>query len=527
MLGKVVTAMALGATVVTAQLSNSSIFSILNTSQLSPSYKFAQYLQSSPDFQPVVDLLSQPGNLTVFIPSDEALDQAIQLANSTNSNSTTGHNTTSGAHNSTKTGTAHTRMIEELYVVRPDILQHRNNVIHATETNETQDNSTETNSTQWTSPWNSTLLKDQNFTLIELIKYHIVNNTFDLSEIPVQDNLTYVANSMVTNETVNKFENGLPLVIDSNTTIINNTLWNTTSSSSTTPSNTHISVASSGGQSFYNVTDYNSTFVTVLNNTSSGNKTANSTYTIPVGYRVGNGEVTANVLLRDIIASNGRLNIIDKVLVPPVSPTNVIDNVTSTSDFKKLFLQYPQIAAQLNSTNNFTLFAPTDKALNGFDYKKYDNQTLMNLMQTHVLEGLYYTTNFTEATSGNGTAQVSAMNGAQFPVTVSNNGSVITLNNTAHIVKSNVLFNNGVMHLIDQVLQPQAQTNQTQATQPSQNAQSSQNVQPTQSNGNVQPSQTDVVPSNTADPNQPMQPSQSNQDDQPSQPNPETPLPQT
>ncbi|KAL0075840.1 secreted cell-adhesion lipoprotein [Phycomyces blakesleeanus] len=425
MLGKVVTAMALGATVVTAQLSNSSIFSILNTSQLSPSYKFAQYLQSSPDFQPVVDLLSQPGNLTVFIPSDEALDQAIQLANSTNSNSTTGHNTTSGAHNSTKT--------------------------------------------------------DQNFTLIELIKYHIVNNTFDLSEIPVQDNLTYVANSMVTNETVNKFENGLPLVIDSNTTIINNTLWNTTSSSSTTP----------------------------------------------IGYRVGNGEVTANVLLRDIIASNGRLNIIDKVLVPPVSPTNVIDNVTSTSDFKKLFLQYPQIAAQLNSTNNFTLFAPTDKALNGFDYKKYDNQTLMNLMQTHVLEGLYYTTNFTEATSGNGTAQVSAMNGAQFPVTVSNNGSVITLNNTAHIVKSNVLFNNGVMHLIDQVLQPQAQTNQTQATQPSQNAQSSQNVQPTQSNGNVQPSQTDVVPSNTADPNQPMQPSQSNQDDQPSQPNPETPLPQT
>ncbi|KAL0093798.1 FAS1 domain-containing protein [Phycomyces blakesleeanus] len=348
MLGKVVTAMALGATVVTAQLSNSSIFSILNTSQLSPSYKFAQYLQSSPDFQPVVDLLSQPGNLTVFIPSDEALDQAIQLANSTNSNSTTGHNTTSGAHNSTKT--------------------------------------------------------DQNFTLIELIKYHIVNNTFDLSEIPVQDNLTYVANSMVTNETVNKFENGLPLVIDSNTTIINNTLWNTTSSSSTTP----------------------------------------------IGYRVGNGEVTANVLLRDIIASNGRLNIIDKVLVPPVSPTNVIDNVTSTSDFKKLFLQYPQIAAQLNSTNNFTLFAPTDKALNGFDYKKYDNQTLMNLMQTHVLEGLYYTTNFTEATSGNGTAQVSAMNGAQFPVTVSNNGSVITLNNTAHIVKSNVLFNNGVMHLIDQ-----------------------------------------------------------------------------
>ncbi|KAI9019322.1 hypothetical protein CLU79DRAFT_888677 [Phycomyces nitens] len=523
MLGKVITALTLGATVVTAQLNGSSIFQILNTSQLSPSYKFAQYLQSSPDFQPVVDILSQPGNLTVFIPSDEALDEAIKIYNSTQHNSTVGNSTTSG-HNNTRTATDHARMIEELYVVRPEILQRRDAATNAAQANETQDNSTETNSTQWPSPWNSSLLTDQNFTLLELLQYHIVNNTFELSEIPVQDNLTYIANSIVTNETVDKFGVGLPLVIDSNTTIVNNTLWNTTISNSTSPGNSHSYNPSSGPKLLYNVTDYNSTFVTVLNSTTNGNQTTNSTYTIPVGYRVGNGQVTANVLLKDIIASNGRLNIIDKVLVPPVAPTRVIDNITSTSDFKKLFALYPDLAEQLNSTSNITMFAPTNKALDRIDFKKYDTQTLVNLVQTHILQGVYYSTNFTEATAGNGTVQLSSMNGVQFPITVSNNGSIIALNNTVNIVKSNVLFNNGVMHLIDQVLQFTSQNDQV--IQPSQSVQSSQanaatqSVQSSQTNAANEPTET-VIATRTVDVSDP---SPTGDDDQPSQPNPETPL---
>lgn len=51
---------------------NGTIFQILNkTDGSSPAPQFAQFLQSSSDYQPIIDLLNDPSNnLTIFVPSD-------------------------------------------------------------------------------------------------------------------------------------------------------------------------------------------------------------------------------------------------------------------------------------------------------------------------------------------------------------------------------------------------------------------------------------------------------------------------
>lgn len=61
-----------------AQLNGSTILQILNTTQLSPATKFVELLTSSPEFQPLLQQLSSPGNQTLFVPSDEVWQELEQ-----------------------------------------------------------------------------------------------------------------------------------------------------------------------------------------------------------------------------------------------------------------------------------------------------------------------------------------------------------------------------------------------------------------------------------------------------------------
>ncbi|KAF7723482.1 hypothetical protein EC973_001993 [Apophysomyces ossiformis] len=311
-----------------SQLTGSTILQILNTTQLSPAYEFLRLLNSSSEYRPVMDLLNQTGNITVFAPSDKFYKQFQKQSQG-------GGQTSSGQGGSSDNQTS---------------------------------NAT---STGPPSPFPTWLLT-QNFTVADLIKYHIVNSSFLLNDLT---NQTVVNSTLSNNQTTSKFPYGLPLLIQSNVT---------------DPSN-------------------------------SSN----------AGFWVGNGRRAANVVLSDIVASNGVLHIIDNILLPPQAPTEVIKNVSSLSELAKAIQRYPELGARLNSTSN----------------------TMERLVRAHFLEGVYYTTNFTEAAGGNGTITVTTAANTSLPITV--NGTRIRVNNTINVVESNILMNNGVLHVIDQAFQPQ------------------------------------------------------------------------
>lgn len=90
-----------------------------------------------------------------------------------------------------------------------------------------------------------------------------------------------------------------------------------------------------------------------------------------------------------------------------------------------------------------------------------DNQTLPNLLAAHIVQGVYYTTNITNATE-----DITAQSLAGQNITLSKNDTnffgtynyihqnillipAISLVNNATIVVPNILLDSGVVHLID------------------------------------------------------------------------------
>jgi uncharacterized surface protein with fasciclin (FAS1) repeats len=160
----------------------------------------------------------------------------------------------------------------------------------------------------------------------------------------------------------------------------------------------------------------------------------------------------ANVTSADNTASNGVIHVINSVLIPP-------GNVNSTA----LQAGLDKFVNALNSTNTtvginkksgITIFAPNDDALSSDTLSKYNSSQLANILAYHVVEGLYFSTNLSSLT---GPVNVTTEAGTNVTVDASSSGVQLTDmsgNHTAHVIRTDILTDNGVIHIIDSVLIP-------------------------------------------------------------------------
>ncbi|KAI8090002.1 uncharacterized protein BX664DRAFT_146770 [Halteromyces radiatus] len=423
MLLKTLLLAALGVVEITAQLTNSTLLSILNTTQLSPSYKFIQLLQSSPELKPVLDVLSKPGNVTLFVPSDAVFDRLIQQYNQTqqqqNGGSSSGGNGTSssGGTGALTEGTTATDAIEtdtSLSMAAAD----------ASGNNST---ASQGSGNQGQSVFPQGFRIYQNFTLLDVINYHIVNETVLLQN---ETNQTVILNSLLTNQTADKFGYGMPLILNSNTTQQNSSSSSSTSGGggSSGSSSAATSTGTSSTSASVSVTSPAAGWISrikqlVDNQASSSSSGSNSSQT-PV-YWIGNGLATANVTLHDIQASNGVLHVIDDVLIPPGNATNVFSNISDASALSEMIQENPQVSQALSNATNVTIFAPNDKGLCMVCIDQLGQDKWRGLVMNHVVPGVYYTTNLTNASSG-GSSSFSLTTEAGERIPISSNSSGIT-----------------------------------------------------------------------------------------------------
>ncbi|KAI9483655.1 MAG: FAS1 domain-containing protein [Benjaminiella poitrasii] len=240
-----------------------------------------------------------------------------------------------------------------------------------------------------------------NVSISDIIYYHIVNESMQLSNLTSYVNIVH---SMLNNETIDRLGTGLPILIENNAT--------------------------------YH--EFN-------------NKTWLQTHGKYLEYEVGNGNDDGDVSFKDVEASNGYVNVIKSILVPPTKPSQVIAHADDTEILAKILKNHPELAEELDNANNFTLFAPDDDALEDFEFENMSNETIRSIVMAHIVPGVYYSTNLTEqAAANNGNTNLTTMNNIELPVSV--NGSKITLNNTVEVEEANIFFNSGVMYVIDKVL---------------------------------------------------------------------------
>jgi len=153
--------------------------------------------------------------------------------------------------------------------------------------------------------------------------------------------------------------------------------------------------------------------------------------------------VDANVKSADVVASNGTIHVIDKILLPPKD--DIVATAVAAGTFGKLAeaLTAADLVTTLQGKGPFTVFAPTDAAFAKLAAVP-TGAALKNVLLYHVVAGA--------AGSGDLKAGPLATQLSGKSLTVSLDAGVKV--NETPVTSANILAKNGVIHVVGSVLVP-------------------------------------------------------------------------
>ncbi|MDP4954178.1 MAG: fasciclin domain-containing protein, partial [Flavobacteriales bacterium] len=161
----------------------------------------------------------------------------------------------------------------------------------------------------------------------------------------------------------------------------------------------------------------------------------------------------AQVIVADILASNGVVHVIDAVLLPPTETTTVVDIIVASPDHETLEAAViaADLAGALSGDGPFTVFAPTDAAFAALPAGVLDalladpTGALADILLYHVVSGTALSTDLNDGDA------LATLLGPNVNVTI-DMGTVFI--NGAQVIVANLEADNGVVHVIDAVLTP-------------------------------------------------------------------------
>ena len=166
----------------------------------------------------------------------------------------------------------------------------------------------------------------------------------------------------------------------------------------------------------------------------------------------------ANVIVADINADNGVVHVIDAILQPEV-PTNTVFDIIANSEVHAT-LETAIVAAGLDGTlaseGPFTVFAPTDDAFslvpaNILETLLADPTGLLTqILLNHVVSGTALSTDLSDG------MMIETLQGSEVMVSITD--GVVMIDN-ATVIIADIIADNGVVHVIDAILQPEMPTN--------------------------------------------------------------------
>ncbi|WP_340105657.1 fasciclin domain-containing protein [Rhodohalobacter sp. 8-1] len=162
---------------------------------------------------------------------------------------------------------------------------------------------------------------------------------------------------------------------------------------------------------------------------------------------------TASVALGDLSATNGVVHAVNEVLLPDAYGT-VVDNAVKRFDLSTLvgLLTDQGLVSTLADTDSeFTVFAPTNAAFSAIrsTLGVFTDEQVDSTLLYHVLDSAVLSSQLSASQS------VATLNdGEEILIEVSE--GVVTINGSATVKVADVNSTNGVIHIIDEVLIPEA-----------------------------------------------------------------------
>jgi uncharacterized surface protein with fasciclin (FAS1) repeats len=171
----------------------------------------------------------------------------------------------------------------------------------------------------------------------------------------------------------------------------------------------------------------------------------------------------ANIIIKDIYTTNGIIHVIDAVIIGdveiPAPSMSLVDVASANGSFSTLVsaLQSTGLDTVLaNLDNDYTVFAPTDDAFAKLPADTLENLTteqLTNILLYHVLPGKVMSDGaITLAQSSSNITETA--NGGDIALSFSNSTLFV---NGAKVSTADVMADNGVIHVINNVIMPLAE----------------------------------------------------------------------
>lgn len=152
----------------------------------------------------------------------------------------------------------------------------------------------------------------------------------------------------------------------------------------------------------------------------------------------------AKIVDGDLEANNGFIHVIDKVLTPPKSPSETARQVEELSTFANTLITKDQLSI-IDDPKEVTIFAPNNEAFNQLPKSTIDSDKIKDILKYHVVKGVLYARLITNGT------RPKTEKGGEVMITV--DGDKISVNK-AKVIRTDILTDNGVIHIIDTVLDP-------------------------------------------------------------------------
>ncbi|MBV8251821.1 MAG: fasciclin domain-containing protein [Chitinophaga sp.] len=173
------------------------------------------------------------------------------------------------------------------------------------------------------------------------------------------------------------------------------------------------------------------------------------------------------VTAQNMPASNGLIQVINAVM-QPLTQDKISDAVAADPSltFFNAALQQADMKTLLRGDGPFTIFAPNNDAFKNAGFPSTDSirntdpAVLKNLLQFHILNNRRFIYDYVLSTGDNNITSQTMLNNSTTTVNLLSNGvdyTGITIQGAGNttpcqVLKSNVLANNGVLHVIDKLL---------------------------------------------------------------------------
>ncbi|XP_001190261.3 transforming growth factor-beta-induced protein ig-h3 isoform X2 [Strongylocentrotus purpuratus] len=166
----------------------------------------------------------------------------------------------------------------------------------------------------------------------------------------------------------------------------------------------------------------------------------------------------ARIIDADKMASNGIIQVVDKVIFPlPVG--NVIETVVDNQAFSIIvdLLKQAGLEEELQVSDPVTVLVPTNSAFRALpsgvlDDLKREKSKLQNLLKYHVISDIRYSASLSSG------QRIMASQGDEISVSIENGKIILNKaqdrSEASRVIQADIPTTNGVIHVIDQVLIP-------------------------------------------------------------------------